>query len=134
MTKPYTVSEAVIEQRRQAPRKHGLRSNDWNDIQELRVLVASKPGRLELREELTAQLIKLVLGGYAYLETERGLMHKIDGKGPMLYLGWASNLLARLLKEWPSPIDTALHVAELKKIDDVLEARREREEPEDGLE
>ena len=119
------LSEAELEQRALAPRTHGMYSKDWGDVTRLRELVATQPGRIQLREDLTVALARLVAQGYAYLETEQGVVHKLNGDGPLKYLGWTSNLLARLLRDWPSPIDEALRVGELERLEEVLEKSRE---------
>jgi len=92
-----TLSDAELEQRRQAARTHGLRAfeargerslepGQVNRLQELREMVRDRPGREDLRRELLARTALLVEIGFAHLRQEAEAGADI----------WGSNVVKRL--------------------------------------
>lgn len=88
-----------------------LEPSEIASLDELRDLLATHPGRVEVRTELAARTMMIVDKGYQYVEGE----HFTKGGGPLRYLAVYSNLLARLLDNWPDPIEGARDVTELMK-------------------
>jgi len=78
-------------------------------LDELRDLLNTHPGRIEVRTELAARTMMIVEKGYQHVEGK----HFTEGGGPLRYLAVYSNLLARLLDSWPDPIEGAKDVTEL---------------------
>jgi hypothetical protein len=75
------VSEVGLKQRQQASRKHGeyafrrrgddaLEPSQISALSELRELVETNPGRLELRKELTARMALICEIGFSYLREQ----------------------------------------------------------------
>lgn len=115
------MSAEEIEQRVLAPLKHGMRERGINaEIDRLTVLLATNPGRIAVRQELAANLVLIIQRGLNYLDTDIGAGYAREGAGPLSYLGGYMNTLERMLRTWPDPIEEALHVDELKRIDEVL--------------
>ena len=81
-------------------------------LEDLRELLASQPGRMQVRQELAARVVIIVERGFQWLEAN-GDAHFAKGTGPLKYLGVYSGLLARLLDNWPNPIEGARDVTEL---------------------
>ena len=81
-------------------------------LDELRELMVTQPGRLKVRQELAARVALIVDRGSAWLDSSSE-EHYAKGTGPLKYLGVYSGLLARLLDNWPNPIEGARDVTEL---------------------
>ena len=88
-------------------------------LEDLRELLATEPGRMEVRQELAARVAIIVERGLQWLGVH-GEEHFAKGTGPLKYLGVYSGLLARLLDNWPE-LDGGERVIELERIQKVLE-------------
>jgi len=88
-------------------------------LEDLRELLATEPGRIEVRQELAARVAIIVERGFQWLGAN-GEEHFAKGTGPLKYLGVYSGLLARLLDSWPE-LDGGERVIELERIQKVLE-------------
>ena len=96
-------------------------------LRELKLALNDPTVRREIREELAARLVIIVRRGFEHLK--KNPTHYETGDGPIKYLGVYANLLLRTLDKWPSAVDEAIHVEELKRIDKVIaEAREEHNE------
>ena len=90
-------------------------------LDELRVLMDTEPGRRDLRVELGARVALIVELGIAEIGRQ------MEQQGSDLFdtsvihkLGTYVNTLSRMLRDWPSPIDDAIQVTELERIDKAL--------------
>ena len=99
--------EAVVARGREA-----LEPKEVMRLEDLRKLMDSKPGRIEVRKELAARVATIVDRGFQWLDVN-GDAHFAKGTGPLKYLGVYSGLLARLLDNWPDPIEGARDVTAL---------------------
>ena len=114
----------------QKSRKHGMKAVEARGrealdpaevqrLEDLRELLATEPGRMEVRGELAARVAIIVERGFQWLGVN-GEEHFAKGTGPLKYLGVYSGLLARLLDNWPE-LDGGERVIELERIQKVLE-------------
>ena len=131
---PGPVSAVELAQRRVAARTHGmgvlavgslgpsaLSPEGIARLSELRKLLETQGGRGEVRRELAARVAWICEVGFAHIRARAETSGNIWGKGPITGLATYSALLHRLLDSWPSPVDEAVHVAEIARIERVLE-------------
>ena len=121
-TNPETHGLHTIERRG----REALNPAEVQSIGELRAMLDTPPGRIEVRKELTARIALIVARGVHYLEQD-GIEHFQKGTGPLKYIAIYAGLLQRLLDKWPDPLGEAIDVSE------VLEQAQETlAEAEDG--
>lgn len=97
-------------------------------LSELRLLLATEPGRTEVRVELAARLAIICEAGFEYLrkQAEAGDNTAIaDGTGPIKYLSVYANSLERMLRTWPEEGETRKTVGEV--LDEMDVALKEAE-------
>lgn len=102
------LTEAELEQRRQAARKHGIRAFETRGedallpaqitrLAELRLQLRDAPGRMELRQELTARMALIVEIGFAHIAEQRARGEDIWEGGIIKRYGTYAAELRRLL-------------------------------------
>lgn len=123
------MSPAELEQRREAGRgnkKHGqfaleasgLESLDPQGITrltELRALMETAPGRLEVRVELAARFALLLEMGFEHMRRQAENGEDIWDAGPIKHMSTYANTLTRLMNTHPQAIDEAIDVTEMVK-------------------
>ena len=90
--------------------REALNPAEVQSIGELRAMLDTPPGRIEVRKELTARIALIVARGVRYLEQD-GIEHFQKGTGPLKYIAVYAGLLQRLLDKWPDPLDEAINVS-----------------------
>ena len=116
------MSKAELQQRSEAAVTHGLYTDGrQRRIIDLRQQIATHPGRIELQQELAAELAYLLSAGTQYLSTKQGAVHLQKGGGPLGYMSWCYGHLIRMLRDWPDPADSAVPLeAVLKETEERL--------------
>ena len=86
-------------------------------LDELRLLLDTAPGRREVRVELGARLALMCELGIAEVGRQMELEGDLFDASVVAKLNTWMNSLLKLLDKWPSPVDEAIHVEEMAKID-----------------
>ena len=125
----YDFSGEALEQRQAASKSHGihafvsrgddsLRPKDVSRLAELRKMVKSDAGRMDLREELLSRMFLIVELGYFHLEQEAQAGKDIWATDVIKRMGTYAAECRRLLDSWPQQGPPV--IAELVRIEDVI--------------
>lgn len=100
---------------------HGAYQGDMPArIAEWSRLLETEQGRTEIRRELTASVLWVVVALVSEMKRREAAGENWTDGGPIKSLGTYANTLERLLRTWPDPADGAIDVTA------VIEEARER--------